>query len=78
MQHALMDMEFVKVKELVPLLEVDTTATQEHVAVIEQKICHVKERVPATTSKCSFRWIPIIVLVHTVYFCVFWLNAFPN
>ena len=39
-----MDMEFVKIKGLVPLVEVNTTAAGEHVAVIECKICHVKEK----------------------------------
>ena len=41
----------MKVKELVSLVEVNTTAVQEHVAVIEGKIRHVKERVQKTTSK---------------------------
>ena len=77
-QHALMDMDFVKVKELVPLVEDNTTAAREHVAVIEHKICHVKERVQVTISEYPFRWIPVIVLVHTMYFCVLWLNAFPK
>ena len=73
-----MDREFEKVRDLVPLVEVNTTAAREHVAVIEQKIWHVKERVRSTTSEYPFQWIPILILVHTVYFCVFWLNAFPN
>ena len=73
-----MDMEFVKVKGLVPPVEVNTTGAQEHVAVIKRKIRHVKERVQATTSEYPFQWIPIMTLVHAVYFCVFWLNAFPN
>ena len=77
-RHALMDMVFVKFKELVFLVEVNTTAAREHLAVVEQKICHVKERVQAMTSKYPFRWIPVIVLVHAVYFCAFWLNAFQN
>ena len=73
-----MDMEFVKIKELVPLVEVNTTAVREHVAVIEQKICHIKGRVQARASEYPFKWISVIVLVHIVCFCVFWLNAFPN
>ena len=73
-----MDMEFVKVKELVPLVEVNTMAAREHVAVIERKMWHVKERVRETTSKYPFKWILAVVLLHTIYFCVFWLNAFPN
>ena len=46
-----MEMEFVKIKELVPLMEVNTTATREHVAMIEQKIRHVKQRVRETTRE---------------------------
>ena len=41
---ALMDMEFVKVVDLVGLLEINTTAAREHVAEIEQRIRVVKER----------------------------------
>ena len=73
-----MDREFEKVKDLIPLVEVNTAAAREHVAVIEQKIRHVKERVRSTTSEFPFQWIPILILVHIVYFCVFWINAFPN
>ena len=49
-----MDREFEKVRDLVALVEVNTMATREHVAVIEQKIWHVKERVQSTTSKYPF------------------------
>ena len=50
-----MGMYFVKVKELVTLVEVDTTAVREHVAIIKQKIPQAKERVQATTSEYPFR-----------------------
>ena len=61
-----------------PLVEVNTTAAREHVGLIERKIRHIKEKVRATTCQFPFVWIPILVLIHTVYGCVFWLNAFPN
>ena len=77
-RYALMDMEFEKIKELVPLVEVNTTAARDHVGIIERKIRHVKEKVRATTSEYPFKWIPNMILIHTVYYCVFWLNAFPN
>jgi hypothetical protein len=74
-----MDMEFVKIKDLVPLVEVNTIAAREHVGVIERKIRHVKEKVRATTSEYDpFEWIPVMVLIYTMYFCVFWLNALPK
>ena len=42
--HALMDMEFEKVKDLVPLVEVNATAAREHVRLIERKIRYLKEK----------------------------------
>ena len=34
-RHAMMDMEFEKVKDLVPLVKVNTAAAREHVGLIE-------------------------------------------
>ena len=50
MRHVMMDMEFEKVKDLVPLVEVNTTAEREHVGFVERKIRHLKEKARATTS----------------------------
>ena len=74
----MMDMEFEKVKDLVPLVEINTTAAREHVGYIEKKIRHLKEKVRAVTSEFPFKWIPILVMIQTVYSCAFWINAFPN
>ena len=71
MRLALMDMEFIKVKDLVPLVEINTTAAREHVGLIERKIRHVKKETRATTSEFPFNWIPTLVLIHTVYGVVF-------
>ena len=35
-RHDFMNMEFEKVKTLVPLLEVNTTASREHVGMVEK------------------------------------------
>ena len=53
-RHAMMDMEFEKVKDLVPLVEENTAAALEHVCLIEQAIRHLKEKVRATTSEFPF------------------------
>ena len=76
-RHALMDMEFEKIKDLLPLVEVNTTAAREHVGLIERKIRHIKEKVRATTCEFLFFWIPILILIQTVYGATFWINAFP-
>ena len=78
MRTCLIDMECVQIRDLVPLVEVNTTAACEHVGVVERKIRHVKEKAQATTSEYPFEWIPVMVLIYTVYFCVFWLNVFPK
>ena len=67
----MMDMEFEKVKDLVPLVEVNTAAAREHVGLFERKIRHLKEKTKAMTSEFPFAWIPILVLIHTVYSCAF-------
>ena len=65
----MMDMEFEKVKDLVPLVEVNATVLREHVGLIERKIRHLKEKTRAVTSEFPFAWIPILVLIQTVYSC---------
>ena len=72
-RHAMMDMEFEKVKDLVPLVEVNTAAAREHLGLIERKIRHLKEKTRAVTSEFPFAWIPILVLIRTVY-CLFGVN----
>ena len=73
-----MDMEFEKIKDLVPLVEVNTTAAREHVGYVERKIRHLKEKTRAVTPEFPFKWIPILVMIQTVYSCAFWIKAFPN
>ena len=73
-----MDREFEPVKTLCPLLEINTPAAREHVGEIERRICVVKERVRASSCEFPFRSIPKLVLIHTAYNSVLWLNAFPN
>ena len=77
-QHAMMDMEFEKVKDLVPLVEVNTAAAREHVGLIERAMRHLKEKIRATTAEFPFAWIPILVLIQTVYSCAFWIKTFLN
>ena len=67
----MIDMEFEKVKDLVLLVEVNTTAAREHVGLVERAVRHFKEKVRAKTSEFPFMWIPILVLIQTVYSCAF-------
>ena len=65
-------------KDLVPLIEVNTAAARELMGLIEQAIRHLKEKIRATTSEFPFEWTPILVFTQTVYSCTFWINASPN
>ena len=38
----------------------------------------LKKKTRASSSQFLFENIPMMVLIHTVYTAVFWLNAFPN
>ncbi len=44
MQTALMDMEFEKLRDMLPNVTLNTTAAREHVGKIERKIRVMKER----------------------------------
>ena len=71
----LMDMEFEKVKDELPLVEVNTTAAREHVPEIEGCIRTIKERVRSATSDFPFSPIPMMVIIQTVHTITLWLNA---
>ena len=64
--YRVMDMEFEKVKDLVPLVEGNTTAAREHVGLIERGIQHLKKKIRATISEVPFMWIPILVSIQAV------------
>ena len=65
----LMDMEFKKSKDVLPMVEVNTTAAE-----IEHRISMIKERVRSVTSELLFNPVLMLVLVQTVYTIYLWLN----
>ena len=71
----LMDMEFDKIRDVLPMVEVNTKAAREHVPEIERRIRTIKERVRSFTSYFPFNPVPMLVLVQTVYTIFLWLNA---
>ena len=71
----LMDQEFEKIKDVLPLVEVNTTAAREHVPEIERNIRTIKERVCATTSRFPFNPVPKMVIIQKLYTISLWLNA---
>ena len=71
----LMDNEFEKLRNLVPILVINTMAAKEHVPEVERKIRLIKERGRGILNTLPFKKMPRLVLIELVY--MLWLNAFP-
>jgi hypothetical protein len=76
-QVSLMDMEFKKLKDVLPNITINTTAAREHVGEIERKIKAIKERARGTMATLPYLTLPKIMIIKLMHFCVFWLNSFP-
>jgi hypothetical protein len=72
----LMDNKFEKLRNLVPILTVNTTTAKEHVPEIERKIRLIKERGRGILNTLPFKRMPMLMLIVLVYHVVLWLNAF--
>jgi hypothetical protein len=77
-QVALMDMEFEKLKDVLPNITINTTAAREHVGEIERKIQVIKERARGTMATLSYLTLSKIMIIKLMHFCVLWLNSFPD
>ena len=74
----LMDNEFEKLQNLVPILVINTTAAKENVPEVEHKIRLIKERGRrGTLNTLPFKKMLRLMLIELVYHMVLWLNAFP-
>jgi hypothetical protein len=76
-QILLMDNEFEKVQDLVPMLNFNTTTADEHVGKIE---CHIwvnKEWACGIVCTLPYPHLPRQMRVHLLPFVVMWLNNFP-
>ena len=73
----MMDMEFKKLVDLLPNVVINTTAAQEHVGEIEQKIQVIKERARGTMNTLLYTQSPKLIIIELMHFCVMWVNAFP-
>jgi hypothetical protein len=76
-QVALMDMEFEKLKDVLPNITINTTAAREYVGEIERKMQVIKERARGTMATLPYVTLPKIMIIQLMHFCVLWLNSFP-
>jgi len=73
----MMDMEFEKLKPLMPHVAFNTTAAQEHVGEKEQKTRVIKERARGTFNTLPYKKLPRMMVIELLHFCVMWMNSFP-
>ncbi len=74
----LMDNEFKKLRNLVPVLAVNTTAAKEHVPEVKRRIRLIKEQGRGILNTLPLKKMPQIMLIELIYHVVLWLNAFPK
>jgi len=75
-QTGLMDGEFEAVKQrLAGLIEINTTAANEHVPEIERKIRHMKERCRATKASLPYDVLPNLIVRNLVTNATMMMNA---
>jgi hypothetical protein len=73
----MMDVEFEKLRTLLPHVALNITAAREHVGKIERKIRVIKERARGTFNTLPYKKLPKIMVVELLHFCVMWMNSFP-
>jgi hypothetical protein len=72
-----MDMEFEKLKDVLPNITINTMAAREHVEEFERKIQVIKERAIGTMATLPYLTFPKIMITKLMHFCILWLNSFP-
>jgi hypothetical protein len=77
MGTVLIDNEFKSLRNLVPIIVVNTTAAKEHVPKIEHCIRLIKEQGQGISNTLPYKKMPQLMLIELIYHVVLWLNAFP-
>ncbi len=76
-QTALMDMEFEKLRTMMPHVALNTMAAREHVGEEEQKIRVIKERARGTFNTLPYKKLPKLMVIELLHFCIMWMILFP-
>jgi hypothetical protein len=71
-----MDNEFKKLRNLMPILVVNTAAAKEHMPEVEQCIRLIKEHGRGILNTLPFKKIPQVILIKLFYHIMLWLNTF--
>ena len=74
----LMDTMFEKVRDLVHMMNIKISATNEHVGEVETQIRTIKERCHGILGALPFLHLPQQLIIGLMQFVTMWLNAFPS
>jgi len=66
----LMDNEFEKLRNLMPILAINTTAAKEHIPEVRRKIRLIKERGKGILNTLPFKKMPRLMLIELAYHVV--------
>jgi hypothetical protein len=72
-----MDMEFEKLRTMMPHVALNTMAAREHIGEVGQKIRVIKERTRGTFNTLPYKKLPKLMVIELLHFCVIWMNLFP-
>jgi hypothetical protein len=75
-QTTLMDIEFDKLKPMLPEIALNTTAAREHEGMVERKISVLKERARGTFNTLPYPKLPKVMVIELMHFCTMWINSF--
>jgi hypothetical protein len=73
-----MDIEFEKLKPMLPEIVLNTTAAHEHEGMVERKIRVLKERAHGTfNTLLPYPKLTKMMVIELMHFCAMWMNSFP-
>ena len=76
-QTTLMDIEFEKLKPMLPEIALNITAAWEHKGMVERKIRVLKERACGTFNTLPYPKLPKMMVIKLMHFYTMWINSFP-
>jgi hypothetical protein len=76
-QMALIDMEFEKLRTMMPHVALNTMATRKHIREVEQKSRVINERARGMFNTLPYKKLPKLMVIELLHFCEMWMNSLP-
>jgi hypothetical protein len=76
-ETVLMDNKFESLRNLVPIIAINTSGEHKHVPKIEHRIRLMKDCRWGILNTLPYKKIPQLMLIEMIYHVILWHNAFP-